>query len=181
MTAGAELHELQPTPGQTVGPFFGYALPFPGDDELVPPGSAGAIRLRGTVYDGDGIPDAVLELSQADGAGRLVAEPGSLHRDHWTFTGWGRASTDRAGHLSFTTLEPDAPFVGLTVLARGLLHRLTTRVYLPERVEGDPLLAALGDRASTLVARRDQHGLVFDVHLQGERETVFLAYPRTAG
>jgi protocatechuate 3,4-dioxygenase alpha subunit len=169
-----------PTPGQTVGPFFGYALPFPHDNELVPPGTPGAVRLHGRVYDGAGdpVPDAILELWQTDAEGHVVQEAGSLRRDGYTFTGWGRASTDREGRYGFSTLEPGAPFFALTVLARGLLNRLFTRAYLPEAGD-DPFLRALDlDRRSTLVTTRDETGFVFDVHLQGDQETVFLSYPR---
>jgi protocatechuate 3,4-dioxygenase alpha subunit len=69
---------LTPTPGQTVGPFYGYALPYPGDDELVPAGHPGAIRLHGTVYDGAGqpIPDALIEIWHADGDGRIPGPKG---------------------------------------------------------------------------------------------------------
>jgi len=173
-----------PTPGQTVGPFFGYALPFPDDEHLVPPGTPGAVRLHGTVLDGEGrpVPDAILELWQADPAGEVVQRPGSLRRDGHTFTGWGRASTDLAGHYSFTTLLPGTSFFSLTVFARGLLNRLFTRAYLPDAAD-DPFLAGLEeDRRSTLLATPDRTGLapgyVFDVRLQGDRETVFLTYPR---
>jgi protocatechuate 3,4-dioxygenase, alpha subunit len=171
---------LTPTPGQTVGPFFGYALPFPHDNELVPPATPGAVRLHGRVYDGAGdpVPDAILELWQTDAEGRVVQEAGSLRRDGFTFTGWGRASTDREGRYVFSTLVPGAPFFALTVLARGLTNRLFTRAYLPE-AGGDPFLAALDEpRRSTLLTTRDETGFEFDVHLQGERETVFLTYPR---
>lgn len=179
---------LEPTPGQTVGPFFGYALPYAGGPELVDRARTGAIRLHGTVRDGAGepIPDALLEIWQADETGRIVSEPGSLLRDGYTFTGWGRAATDRAGHYSFTTVEPgaskrgSAPFIAMTVFARGLLDRLCTRVYPPAEEDtllADPLLASLpADRRDTLLARRDADGLVFDVELQGARETVFLDY-----
>ena len=171
-----------PTPGQTVGPFFGYALPFPDDQHLVPPGSPGAIRLHGRVLDGHGdpVPDALLELWQTDAAGHVVQQQGSLRRDGHTFTGWGRASTDRGGHYSFTTVTPGAPFFALTVFARGVLNRLFTRAYLPDTAD-DPFLATLdADRRSTLVVAQDETGYVFDVHLQGENETVFLSYPRHA-
>jgi protocatechuate 3,4-dioxygenase alpha subunit len=182
------------TPGQTVGPFFGYALPYPGGGDLVPPGHPGAIRLHGTVFDGDGspVPDAVLEIWQPDADGRLSREPGSLDRDGYTFTGWGRAATDRAGRYTFTTVdpgpaEPGRPaFLAVTVFARGLLDRLFTRIYLPPvdgpvdgAVDGmiDPLLESLPpDRRRTLIADRDGHGLRFDVVLQGDAETVFLAH-----
>jgi len=171
---------LTPTPGQTVGPFFGYALPFPHDNELVPPGTPGAVRLHGRVYDGAGdpVPDAILELWQTDAAGHVVQEAGSLRRDGYTFTGFGRASTDREGRYGFSTLEPGAPFFALTLLARGLLNRLFTRAYLPGAGDDAFLQSLDADRRSTLVTTRDETGLVFDVHLQGDRETVFLSYPR---
>ena len=120
-----------PTPGQTVGPFFDYALPFDGDNTLVPASHPGAIRLHGVVLDGQGrpVPDALVELWQTDPDGSVPQEPGSLRRDGWTFTGWGRAATDAAGHYSFTTVRPgstagSAPFFAITVFARGLLDRL---------------------------------------------------------
>lgn len=179
---------LKPTPGQTVGPFFHYALPFDGGAELVPAGRADAIRLHGTVLDGAGdpVPDALIEIWQADAEGRIVQVPGSLHRDGWTFTGWGRAATDAAGYYSFSTLLPGAtegaaPFFGVTVFARGLLDRLFTRAYVPEHpgLATDPLLTSVApDRRNTLIASADATGLVFDIRLQGERETVFLTYPR---
>lgn len=178
-----------PTPGQTVGPFFHYALPFDGGAELVPSGHPDAIRLHGTVLDGAGepIPDALVEVWQTDAEGRVIQEPGSLHRDGWTFTGWGRAATDAAGDYSFSTLLPGAtaetpaPFFAITVFARGLLDRLFTRAYVPGRpsLADDALLASLPeDRRTTLIATADAAGFRFDIRLQGERETVFLAYPR---
>ncbi|MCV7419523.1 protocatechuate 3,4-dioxygenase subunit alpha [Mycobacterium yunnanensis] len=178
---------LTATPGQTVGPFFGYALPFERGEQLVPPGSPGAIRLHGVVTDGDGtpIPDALLELWQADAGGTVPTASGSLRRDGWTFTGWGRAATDGDGHYGFTTVAPGAtkvgaaPFFLITVFARGLLNRLFTRAYLPgEHLDDDALLSALpADRRDTLIAVAEPTGFRFDVRLQGPHETVFLRYP----
>jgi protocatechuate 3,4-dioxygenase, alpha subunit len=177
------------TPGQTVGPFFHDTLPFPGGEQLVPHGDPRAIRLHGRVIDGAGepVPDALLEIWQADERGRVVREPGSLRRDGYTFTGWGRAATDNDGRYTFTTVEPGptepgaARFIAMTVFARGLLDRLFTRVYLPddEALARDPLLAALPPaRRRTLVAASDAAGLVFDVVLQGSGETVYLRHAR---
>jgi protocatechuate 3,4-dioxygenase alpha subunit len=179
---------LTATPGQTVGPFFGYALPFERGNELVPPGSPGSIRLHGVVTDGEGkpVPDALLEIWQADANGVIPSATGSLRRDGWTFTGWGRASTDDGGHYSFTTVEPgapqddSAPFIAVTVFARGLLNRLFTRAYVPgDRLADDRLLTSVpAERRQTLIAVRDEHGLRFDIRLQGDEETVFLRYPQ---
>jgi len=181
-----------PTPGQTIGPFFGYALPFEGGGQLVSRAHPAAIRLHGNVFDGAGapVPDALLEIWQADGDGRIVQQAGSLHRDGYTFTGWGRAATDNAGRYSFTTMAPGArepgraSFIAMTVFARGLLNRLFTRVYLPGDValDTDPLLAAVpAERRGTLIATPDADGFAFDVVLQGANETVFLSYPGHRG
>lgn len=174
------------TPGQTVGPFFHYALPYPQDNQLVGIGTQGAIELHGVVYDGAGqpIPDALLELWQPDPAGHIVQRPGSLHRDGWTFTGWGRAATDNTGHYSFTTLAPGPTaahvpaYFGLTIFARGLLHRLFTRAYLPmSESTFDALLPEVDPaRRRTLICAAEATGYRFDVHLQGHQETAFLSY-----
>ena len=182
--------DLQATPGQTVGPFFGYALPYDGGNELVPGPHPDAVRLHGRVLDGAGqpVPDALVELWQADPSGQVPRAAGSLARDGYTFNGWGRCATDNTGHWSFTTLRPGAtspgaaPYFAVTVFARGLLNRLFTRAYLPgdaAALASDPLLSSVEEsRRGTLVARDQEHGLGFDVRLQGEDETVFLTYPR---
>jgi protocatechuate 3,4-dioxygenase alpha subunit len=177
---------MNPTPGQTVGPFFHYALPYDGDRDLIAPGTTGAVRLHGTVLDGAGVgvPDALVELWQADPQGRVVQQQGSLRRDGHTFTGFGRATTDRTGEYTFTTLVPGSvdaglPFFALTVFARGLLNRLFTRAYLPlGDAAPDALLGSVAeDRRPTLQCAPDEHGFRFDVRLMGEGETVFLRYP----
>ena len=179
------------TPGQTVGPFYGFALPYERGHELVDRAHPGAIRLHGTVYDGEGtpIPDAMLEIWQADEHGTISTCPGSLVRDGYTFTGWGRVAVDNVGHYDLTTVNPGpidggAPFIAMVVFARGLLNKLHTRVYLPEdadRLAADPLLASLPEeRRRTLIATREPGGdLRFDVRLQGDDETVFLRFPGT--
>jgi len=182
--------DLVATPGQTIGPFFGYALPYPGDRELVPRGSAAAVRLHGYVYDGEdnGVEDALLEIRQADASGVVPAVAGSLRRGGAPFTGWGRSSTDADGHYWFCTVEPgparpgSAPFFAVAVFARGLLNRLFTRIYLPASpavLDDDPLLASLeaAERRAMVAVREADGSLRFDVHLQGPRETPFLSFP----
>jgi len=179
--------QLIATPGQTVGPFFHDALPYARGNELVPRATVGAVRLHGTVYDGAGapVPDALLEIRQADADGNVPSVEGSLARDG-RFTGWGRVDTDSVGRYWFTTVEPGpttagAPaFFSVVVFARGLLNRLFTRAYVPGADPAtDPLLARLApDERETLVAVRESDGsLRFDVHLQGDHETVFLSFP----
>ncbi len=177
------------TPSQTVGPFYGFALPYDGGPQVAAPWHADSIRLHGIVYDGAGepVPDALLEIWGADGDGVPIARAGTIHRDGYTVTGFGRAPTDRAGAYSFTTVKPGhtragaAPYLLVTVFARGLLHHLFTRAYFgdePERNEADPFLAGVDEaRRSTLVAvSDDERSYRFDIHLQGERETVFIDF-----
>jgi len=184
--------ELACTPGQTVGPFFALALPYPGGSGLVGDTHPEAVRLHGTVCDGagNGVPDALVELWQPDGAGRIPRVAGSLRRDGAMFagfTGFGRAATDAHGHYGFTTVTPGSvaggrPFFAITVLARGLLNRLFTRAYLPDGdPDADPLLATVdAGRRATLVCVAEsasgRPGYRFDIHLQGPNETVFLTY-----
>ena len=191
---GRPLMTLAPTPGQTVGPFFGYALPFDGDTELVPPGTPGAIRLHGQVLDGAGqpVPDALLELWQVDADGVVV--PRSPGRCGATATrspaGVGRPPTT-TGRYTFTTVAPGAPvpgaapFFAVTVFARGLLNRLFTRAYLPDDDAGPrrrPAARLAGPRTAARPSSPapTSTGYVFDIRLQGAAETVFLSYPRHA-
>lgn len=194
-TGGDRSQQAAPTPGQTVGPFFGFSLPYAGGPDLVDPHDARAVTLHGVLYDGAGgpVPDGLIEIWQPDEAGRIVQEPGSIVRDHRTFTGFGRAATDADGRFRFFTVVPgldetrpdQAPFIAMAVFARGLLNKLHTRVYLPRYAQlnsADPLLASLpSQERATLAATADgtdgsDDSLRFDVHLQGDRETVFLDF-----
>ncbi|MEV8598398.1 protocatechuate 3,4-dioxygenase subunit alpha [Streptomyces griseoviridis] len=189
---------VPPTPSHTVGPFYGYALPFPGGGDIAPVGHPATITLQGYVYDGAGdpLPDAFLELWGPDPDGNVPDVDGSMRRDPATgghlgrngveFTGWGRVQTDTDGHWYARTLRPggrgrSAPHLSVCVFARGLLVHLFTRIYLPDDATAlavDPLLSRLpGARRDTLVAARRGDGTYrFDIRLQGEGETVFLEF-----
>ena len=182
-----------PTPSQTVGPFFSFALLANVGQELVPRGTFGAIRIEGAVLDGAAQPvnDAMVEIWQANAAGRY-AHPLDTRSDlplEAGFTGFGRSGTDEQGRFWFSTVKPgpvpgadgtpQAPHLDVSVFARGLLKRLVTRLYFPDEEQAnaaDPLLSSLdpADR-KTLVAVPDGDVLRFDVRLQGEGQTIFLA------
>lgn len=156
------------TPAQTVGPFFGFALPYEGGPEVV---AGGGLRVHGSVYDGAGepVPDALIEVVQADAEGRVDAGL------------FGRSHTRPEGRYAFTTVKPGAaegaPHLAFIVHARGLLLHLHTRMYFPDEAEAntaDPVLNAVPEhRRRTLVAVAEDEGLRFDIRLQGEDETVF--------
>jgi protocatechuate 3,4-dioxygenase alpha subunit len=168
-----------PTPSQTVGPFFNIGLPGKEHSELV---ADGGLRIEGAVYDGEGEPvvDALIEIWQADQSGRYP--DGST-----SFRGFGRCETDEHGRYWFVTVKPgqvsapgggmQAPHINVSVFARGLLKRVPTRIYFPDEAEAnaaDPVLASVDpERRPTLVAREDGDVLRFDIHLQGDDETVF--------
>ena len=165
------------TPAQTVGPYFSIGLPWPDGPEVVPAGAEGAIWLRGRVLDGERepIPDALVETWQADPDGRYET-PG--------FRGFGRCPTDDEGHWAIRTVKPgaaggQAPHIAVSVFARGLLHRVVTRIYFADEADanaGDRVLSGLDEPArATLVAAREEDGYRFDVRLQGPDETAFFA------
>ncbi|MFD5280117.1 protocatechuate 3,4-dioxygenase subunit alpha [Streptomyces rubrogriseus] len=190
--------QVLPTPSHTVGPFYGYALPFRGGEDIAPAGHPDTVTVHGYVYDGEGnpLPDALLELWGPDTQGDVPTADGSMRRDPASggflgrngveFTGFGRIQTDANGHWYARTLRPgargrSAPYVSVCVFARGLLVHLFTRIYLPgdEAVlAADPLLARVpAERRDTLVAGDEGHGTYrFDIRLQGEGETVFLEF-----
>jgi protocatechuate 3,4-dioxygenase alpha subunit len=166
------------TPSQTVGPFLHIGLPWPDGPFVVPEGTPGSIEITGTVFDGAGsrVPDALVETWQCDGAGRFAPE----------FRGFGRCPTDDDGGYRFVTVKPaplpspagtEAPHVDVSIFARGLLHRLVTRIYFGDEAAAnaaDPVLSTLpADRRDTLVATPHPGGYTLDIRLQGANETVF--------
>jgi protocatechuate 3,4-dioxygenase alpha subunit len=187
------------TPSSTVGPFFLFGLvpsSIGGTDIITnklatPEASGERIRIEGAVFDGDGVPvpDAVLEIWQADGAGRYPSVSADA-RPNAAFRGFGRAATDADGRFTFETIKPgraagangalQAPHVLVTLFARGVLKQMVTRIYFSDEASNadDSVLALVpADRRATLIAARNGTGSYptyrFDIHLQGERETVF--------
>jgi protocatechuate 3,4-dioxygenase alpha subunit len=177
------------TPSQTVGPFHSIELPIPSGGHVVPPETEGAVHITGRIIDGDGQPvgDALIEVWQADASGNY--SHGEDAGPTGPTPGFGRVATAADGSYEVWTVKPgpvpgpdgiQAPHILVSVFARGLLDRLVTRIYFPDEGDAnarDPVLALVPDPAtrSTLVAEPDDDGLRFDIHLQGERETVFFA------
>ena len=182
---------LGTTPSATVGPYLAIGLTWADGAWAAADGTPGGIWIRGRVLDGAGdvVSDAMVETWQADPEGRFPSpEDPRGPSTHPGFRGYARAATT-TGEFAVFTLKPgrvpdgegglQAPHVDVSVFARGLLDRLVTRVYFADEAEAnasDPVLSALPeDRRGTLVATRTDDGYRFDVHLQGDRETVFFA------
>jgi protocatechuate 3,4-dioxygenase alpha subunit len=181
------------TTSQTVGPFFSIGLDRLRTDNLASPGISGErLTIEGRVLDGDGqpVPDAMIEIWQANARGKYAhpedtqqkpLEPG--------FSGYGRVPTGDQGQFRFTTIKPgpvsgpggklQAPHLVLSVFMRGLLKRLVTRIYFPGEATNDSdFVLGLVEQARrpTLIARKVQGQdavLQWDIVLQGSEETVF--------
>lgn len=179
--------QLGTTPSQTVGPFLGIGLPWADGPYLVAGDTPGAVEIRGQVVDGAGepVPDALIEIWQADPHGRFdhpddprgaAVYPG--------FRGFGRCPTDAEGRYHFRTLAPgavdseQAPHIDVAVFARGLLRHVLTRIYLPHEAAAngrDPVLGSLepAERARLVAEAAGAGVLRFDICLQGADETPF--------
>jgi len=194
---------LKESPSQTAGPYvhIGCAPNFAGitgiygEDigfVMVDEGARGQlISLSGRILDATGTPltDALVEIWQADAAGLYNSPSERRGAADPCFSGWGRSAADpETGIWSFRTLKPgpvpfpdgrmQAPHINLWIVARGINLGLNTRIYFPEEVKAnaaDPVLTGfdLGDRMETLIAARQGDHLTIDIHLQGDRETVF--------
>jgi protocatechuate 3,4-dioxygenase, alpha subunit len=166
----------EPTPSQTVGPFFSFGLLEFDRSQLVSPEDEGAMRIGGRVLDGDGqpVPDAMVEIWQAHPDGRYVEG-----------FGWARSGCDDDGRYSFVICRPgrvpdgngglQAPHVSMLVFARGLLKPVRTRMYFPDEDSNgdDRILSSLSEEERRRLIARP--GLEFDVRLQGPEQTPFFA------
>jgi protocatechuate 3,4-dioxygenase alpha subunit len=188
------------TPSQTVGPFFafaltaeqyGYELASIADGVLVDSNSPGQrIRIEGRVFDGKGevVPDAMIEIWQADEQGRY-AHPADPRGSNVGFKGFGRmgTGTDAQSRFIFDTIKPgsvdgvQAPHINVVVFMRGLPAHAFTRLYFSDEDAAnarDPVLATVpAERRRTLIATRDDSadGAVYRIaiRMQGPDETVF--------
>ena len=181
------------TPSQTVGPYFAIGLPWPEGPHVVPPETPGAFTITGTIYDGAGavVPDHLIETWQADPDGRFAdlhqhGGPSALEG----FRGFARYGVEAGdGTYEIVTVKPgrvpeaggrlQAPHIDVSLFARGMLHRVVTRIYFADETHAnaeDPILAQVpAERRHTLLAQPHDGGYRFDIHVQGPDETVFFA------
>src|ERR1700746_577534 len=189
------------TPSQTVGPYFAIGLTPESleinwissitNDLVTPDVSGERIKIDGRGFDGDGEPltYCLPEMWQAHASGR-DAHPADGRAPNAAFKGFGRAATNAAGHYLFRTIKPgqvlgpkdvlQAPHIVLAVFARGMLRQQYARIYFADEPANvrDPVLALVPEvRRSTLMATpqpgTDPVVYQFDIHLQGDLETVF--------
>jgi protocatechuate 3,4-dioxygenase alpha subunit len=175
------------TPSQTVGPFLSLGLTWESGHLVVPQDAPGAITIHGVITDGAGevVPDGMVETWQADADGRFD-HPDDPRGASGGFGGFGRCLTGPDGGYRIVTVKPgaigdgQAPHIDVSVLARGLLDRVVTRIYFPDEEAAnaaDPALQAVpADRRHTLVAVAERPDVLrFDICLQGVDETVFFS------
>ncbi len=179
------------TPSQTVGPYFAIGLPWPEGPHVVDPATPGAFTITGTIYDGAGtpIPDHLLETWQADPDGRYADAHGQGGASEMEgFRGFARYGVEVGdGEYQLVTVKPgrvttpggrlQAPHIAVTLMARGMLNRVVTRIYFGDEEEAnreDPVLSLVpADRRHTLIATPVDGGYRFDIRVQGPGETVF--------
>jgi protocatechuate 3,4-dioxygenase alpha subunit len=179
------------TPSQTVGPYLAIGLPFEAGPFVVPTDTPGAIRIAGTVFDGEGAPiaDNLIETWQADADGRFADLHGYAGASRLAgFRGFARVGfEDGDGSFEIVTVKPgrvpgpgdvpQAPHIDVSVFARGLLDRCVTRIYFADEPQAnaiDPVLRGVpANRRDTLLAEPIDGGYRFDIRLQGPGETVF--------
>ena len=190
--------KLRQTPSQTVGPYFAYGLApeqygyqqnltsIAGSRMAEGDVEGERIRVEGRVFDGAGNPisDALIEVWQADGLGRY-AHPADPRGSNNTFKGFGRCGTgtDPQNRFWFDTIKPgqvepgQAPHLNVVVSMRGMLLHAFTRIYFPNEAANatDKVLNAVpAERRDTLIATRQGSNVYhFDIHMQGDSETVF--------
>jgi protocatechuate 3,4-dioxygenase alpha subunit len=183
--------QLGPTPSATVGPYLAIGLTWADGIFAAEEGTPGGVWIRGQVFDGVGnvVPDAMVETWQADPDGGFPSpEDPRGAASYPGFRGYARAAT-ASGEYEIFTLKPgrvpdgegglQAPHIDVSVFARGILDRVVTRLYFADEVDAnaeDVVLRGLtDDQRSTLIAEKTDDGYRLDIHLQGERETVFFA------
>ena len=143
----------------------------------------------GFVNDGQPVPDCMLEIWQADGQGRFADPKDNRALPNAKFRGFGRCGTGANGEYAFETIKPgavpdpdgkaQAPHILVAIFARGMILHNYTRIYFDDEAAtaADPVMALVpADRRTTLIAKRKAGGNAvyhFDIHLQGDNETVF--------
>lgn len=161
------------TTSQTIGPFSHEAWKWATDLNT----AAGAITLSGVIYDGAGVPinDAQIESWQPAAADAEAAQE---------IPGFRRVPSGEDGgfRLQLTQCEqaPGEPLAYITVFARGLVKHQFTAVFLAD--DAGLTQSAILDqvpsarRATLLAQRTADGGYRWDIHMQGEHETVFFDY-----
>ena len=184
-----------PTTSQTAGPFFTIGLAYRFSNALCTEDTDGEqIVIRGVLYDGGGVPvpDAQLELWQADPRGHYPGLASGEEPASKGFRGFARVPTDEAGQFFFRTVRPgvvtapdgskQAPHIVVILLMRGLLRHLYTRIYFADETgnQTDRALCAVPeDRRYTLLAKPvagKSAEYIWNIFLQGDDETAFFAY-----
>jgi protocatechuate 3,4-dioxygenase beta subunit len=195
------------------GPTFGHIPVKATDNDLTiqhdGPPQGQRLVLSGRVLDSDGrgVPNTLVEIWQANSAGRYVdkADPGFMPLDP-NFTGAGRCITDSSGNYTFTTIRPAAyagpkgtmfrpAHIHFSLFGQTLGQRLITQCYFDgdPLIKHDPIVEAIADEkgrrrlvaqfdadATPLTSGGDTSALSYnwDIVLRGSSATPMLGGPR---
>ena len=179
---------------QTVGPYLHIGLEWLTTRDIAGKGIKGErVAIAGRLIDGDGagVNDGLVEIWQANAAGKY-AHPEDTQKKPLEkgWRGFGRIPTDAKGGFRFTTIKPgrvpgpdgtlQAPHLVVSVFMRGMLKHLATRIYFPDEAAAnaeDPILKLVpAARRATLIPRTQGKTLEWNVVLQGKNETVFFDF-----
>jgi len=202
------LHLLPQRLTEVTGPLFGAERVSPGDDDLTSYNGGEAVGQRiivhGRLLDSDGraVPDALLEVWQANAGGRyrhVVDQWPSPLDPH--FAGLGRVVTGSDGSYRFTSIKPGAypwknhanawrpAHIHFSVFGRAFAQRLVTQMYFPDDTLffQDPIFNSVPDEKARqrMVSTYDHEattdhwalGFRFDIVLRGRKQTPFEGEP----
>jgi protocatechuate 3,4-dioxygenase beta subunit len=198
------LIQIPHTLSELSGPVYGHNPIGETDNDLTqhfpepPQGERIIVAGRIVDEDGRGVPHTLVEIWQANAAGRYRHvrdnHPAPLDPN---FLGAGRAITDGDGHYRFTTIKPGAypwrnhlnawrpAHIHFSLFGPALVSRLVTQMYFPgdPLIPLDPVLGGIPDAAARqrLISIFDigvtepewALGYRFDIVLRGRRATPF--------
>jgi protocatechuate 3,4-dioxygenase beta subunit len=198
------LIHLPHTISELTGPVYGHNPIGAGDNDLTsqypdpPQGERIIVAGRILDEDGRGVPNALIEMWQANAAGRYRHSrdnhPAPLDPN---FLGAGRTITDEAGNYRFVTIRPGAypwrnhhnawrpAHIHFSLFGSAFITRMVTQMYFPNDplMALDPVLQSIPDKAAQerLVSAFDLSitepewalGYRFDMVLRGRKATPF--------
>ena len=139
------------------------------------------ISISGSVFDGEGQPldDVMIETWQSDENGEYLSDNGFARFVPNSITKKYNLSTIKPGSVQNFEGNFQSPHILFSISSRGINMNLNTRMYFEgDNLIKDPLLSLIkkgNNDINSLIAKKiDESSYIFDIFLQGKRETIFL-------